>query len=964
MNSEFSIPQLIQMSLSPDNQAIQVATGALLQIIENPGSVLQFIQLYLEESNPVLKKYYATYINKVLDKHWTTYSSEEQASLLNQLNSIVNTPISSEISNVFAKIFNSLINLTENIEIFNLVMNSSNTDFVFFWVSYTIDDLPDQIIKENIPKFTQLAQWGLQQAEQGASLYFSYSSTIFIHILDFSNDMSIFEPVCQTILKMLPLVNSLDLDSSSSFFSLSISLLSHNLLPLAMFEQFLAAVSCTDYKYHVIQWFTEIVSILDNDSLMKLLQLDVEILASQIEEEGTVQEDAFGIIDKIITEKNGSAMIKDLIKTLFTSDENHQCVGVYLLKSIIQSSVMATEEEAQFVLTCLQNALKSQSQLFHEAALRVISDFSDLSTEFASIIPQLIEITFPFISSNDLPICQLAYASLRTLLDECDVEINGLLSTVWNIRDKIQPEMITSYMEVTAKIIENSQDSLDDEVIDSIIEWLETIFTPETDIVTCASALIIISVLITYDESLIEFLIPQCQQTATEAFQTNNPDAISKSCDYLKSVAVTFKTRSIEIISPFVPFLGQALMNQSYQSVALVTASIYCGYSGDPTLTEPIIKILMDYLKDDNELELQICGCEAVEDFARLLGKLSAPENNPNSSNFGASAVELYQLVTNIIVTVEEAELINKAFCGARNLYKHCRMTNLLKFQELTGNFITKFLSGQIKYLNGQPPFNVPKMDLLMQDVMRFFGTFFKSKPQGVTPICLNLVEWMKQTAEKNIFSIIGALTDAIEFCQIDESVPIQMCSFIQSTANMINDPDLQQNISYFLGLLCRFFSQQIGLVQQVMPSILNWWSRALSKKSGYKELLANIASFFLSYANLDEGFPENLLIGAFNQFPPVDLLETATMCQSTIGLFSKRQPSPEVIVAAANALSRLFIESSANLEKRKIPEDVFVQTKNLFKSLMSNQQIMNTVFASYNSKKKKKEQLMKLLSQ
>ena len=951
MNSNPDIPLLLQMSLSQDNKDIENATTALMQIIEDPASIQLFMQFFENETNPNIQKNYLIYIGKILLKHWTNYSQEQQNNLIIKFYQYVNNSEDPSIIHSLANIFSIIFSISKQIDIANAVLSSNNNDFKSHWFLSSRSDLPDEFVSNNLEQLIQLAQWGLSQPNFS---HFSVSAKMFLDILQITQSPEIFNPVCQYIMEMLPNEPQIiDDETKNNYWALVDELFHLKILPIDLFSQFLAVLSKSSIVSQAITWFSDILPLLPRDLLITLINLDIEVLKDMIKIDLTIPEDSFEIIYNTITETSERQLVLDLIKTLMRGDEYSQCTGLYLFIPFLEASPVRSQEEIKFIVECLQNALKSSNPTLQEIALLVINSFENGSPELVSYYPSLIELISHYISSPNVTICHLAYACIITLLTECDKEIEGLLPAVWGLlaKNMVNDEIMASFMEVISLLIKSTE-SLDDDIVDSVLEWLETIFNKDNpkDITIRSTALLIIAALVTNEESMCDSLVPLCQQTIAEAFTSNNENAIKNACTYLDKIALCFKDRSVPIISPFVSNIGAAIQDEQYKYLATETASIYTGYSGDKTLLEGLCQIIKHLLESDDSYD-QDCGCSNVTHLAKVI-----PNDNP-------IAVTLYQLVIKILLEQTEPELLQSAIVAAKSLYKRCRNANLQQFSTLTFTFLSQLMTGQIKYLEGVPPFNNQKIDILIQDIMEFFGVFFKSNPDNVTSICNSLIAWMQQTNEDNVFSIIGALADALEFCHIDESIPIQICIFIQANAKSFKDPDLQQNVAYFLGLLCRLFPQQVGLLHEVLPSVLNWWSRALSKKSGYQELLSNIASFFLSYSLLDDSFPENLIVGALQQFPPADLLETETMCSSMISLLNKNAASQNVLTEIALAFSRLFIESQSQIEFRKISDNVKQQSLAVFKQLMSNQEINQSVLSKYDKRNKKKQQLINLIS-
>lgn len=955
MENEIDIPTLLKMTISASSEdELKHATDQLMQIIKKPESIQIFLELFENEEDVQFQNHYLIYVQKIINKHWNDYSDEIKNSLLERFDGYIKVSQNSMINYSLANIYSIIYSITQQQSLIELILGSDNNEFIFYWFSRSVNDIPNEVFASNLPKFAELAQWGFSQPDFS---HFSESANIYMNIVQLTHEQEIFEPVCQYVIDILPEEPNLgdDFELKNTYWALVDELFHERLLPIDLFGQFLAAIPKSTIPISAINWFCDIVSYLSKEVLIELLQLDIELITNHIAQDETFPEDSFELFENAITETGQRQLIFELINALMEGDEPHKCTGIYLLIPFIQSTPVTSSEEVNFISECLQYGLNSESQVFQEASLRVIDSFEDSSPELVSVFPTLIELTSHYISSPNSSICSLAYASIIGLLDECDDEIEGLLPAVWNLlsENKVQEEMLTSFVEVVSSLIKHTE-SLDDDIVDSILEWLENIFSEESqqDISVRSACLSIIAAIMTNEESLCDSLLPLCQQTVEEAFQNVDiQGAVKNACLYLDTIACSFKTRSIPIIKPFVPHLSEAIQNEKFKLTAANTASLYTGYSGDNTLIKDLVPLVIDLLKSEDEYQ-QSCGCSCSVSLSRSL------TNDPIS-------LDMFRLIIDILYKEKDQELFRNSLRACKSLFKRCRSVNEEQFTSITYEFLSKLMSGDVKLLDGEQPFASSKIENSIQEIMGFFGVFFQSKPDNATPICESLIEWMKGTNENNIFSIMGALTDALEFCQIDDSVPSEMCSFVLSSADSIKDPDLQQNVSYFLALLCRNFPQQIELVQQVMPSVINWWEKALSKKIGFQEVLANIASLFLSYAILDQTFSEKLIVGALQQFPiTVDLLESETMCSSMITIIEKNNPSETILTETALAFSRLFIESQSQLESRKISQEVFDHSLAVFKQLMQNEQIQEVVFSRYQTRKAKKQQLIQLISE
>lgn len=945
-----NIPELINLSLSDDEATRNAASQQLESILEDPASIQLFFACYRGDADPKNRNRYLTYIKKILAKHWANYNEDQQIQIYQELDNYVKvTEDSKNIRSLSDILVDLFVKFGENYEspIFQALFTSQFPEFVFYWFVIRIDDIPDEIIQKYYQNLFELANWGLNQPN---FTKFADSIRLFLSLIGITKDLSIFAPLFESILTLLPNESNLPNKSKSLFWALITQFLNKGMLTLDHFDLLLQAVSqstCTE----AINCFEEIIPKLSPEQLTLLFKLDSEILANKLATEGTLEDSDFFLLYSAISEADAKKLVFALIQALITADEIHQCTGIYLFVPLLEAANISANDEVQFIFNCIQTALRSTSSEFQEAALRIIDKFEDTSSELKGIFPDLIQITLNYLPSENEKIRLLAYKATKTLLEECDSEIEGLLMNVWELLPKgMVPELsLPDFISLICTIIDKTE-TLDDDIIDTIMAWLETFYTGEKDISIRSAALLLTDALIKKDESLENLLIPPSVATVQEAFASGENDSIRNACIYLQTIASTLKHRSAEIIKPFTDNLKSAMIEDNqYKSLALETASIYSGYANDTSLCDVILPLVSQMIESNDEID-QSAACDSLIYLSRIL------KENPIS-------FDLYQLVINTLSQEKDQQLLQTAFIAAKSLYKRCINTKREQYMEVTYNYLIQLMSGGVAFLDGcESPFNHPKMNFLIEAIMELFSVFFKSNPGDVTTICMNFIQWLGQADEDTAFPIFSTLTDAFEFGAVNETIPRELCQYLQAKGESIQNPDLQQNISYFLALLCRKSPESAALANQVMPLIVDWWKRGHAKNAGYKEALDNMASFFLSYAVIDPSLPEELIVGALQQIPPTDLLETEDMVKSALGLLSKKQDSVQILLNTALALSRLFTESQSQLDSRKIPDDVVAQAITILKQLMSIHDIQQVVLAQYVKSKSKKARLLKVL--
>ncbi|KAH0792496.1 STE family protein kinase [Histomonas meleagridis] len=751
----------------------------------------------------------------------------------------------------------------------NLILSSSNQQFTLYVISECIYDIPDEFFQSNFQAILTLANTFLNDPQ---IRFLENLSKIYIRLESFAPDASVFQPICAFLVQLLPQVESLNDEQLAAYWYLFDDFVAESLLPLEVFPQALEIISKSERGIIAIKLFTSVIYTLPNELFQVLLNTAISVIIGVVSREKSLPTESLEFIYDAIIQRNIIQEIVPLFNTLISAgNEDHTIVAIGLLYPILSSQGTLKESESSLYINTLINAIQSNNYHLLETALYVLSKLNDRSSSITQDIIPLIKVILPHLTSNDDSICYLAYNAIITLCQASDTDLISLFPIVWSLHtnNAIKETQINSYITLISSII-SSTENLDDEIVDSILVWLDELYNENNPITIHASALNIITELIIKDETLVDSFLPQIIQTLNQGLNSENDDVIQDCLMFLQTFSKAFKEKSVPIIQQFLHSLENLLHchhNRPMSQTMMVT-SFYTGYSKDITLLMPLCEIIDSFLNDFDSQEKQDDGCLAITYLSRVLS------TSPYSIKF-------FQTIIGIIRRITEIELLETAFRSLKALYKRCHQFNPQIFMEESMKFLNDLFGGNITFLNGVPPYQVPKFSYLIDSLMEFISSIFISGQTNIEPICEYLLQWLQVANEEEMFSIIGSLCDAVEYCNIDSRITINICQFIIKFSNIIKNIDLQQNIAYFMSLILKKYPQELELAKQILPFMIQWFENGKSKETGTQELLANIASFFLEFACLDNSFDENLLIEAIKKFPPFDLGESEAQFKS-----------------------------------------------------------------------------------
>lgn len=936
--------------LSNDPSQVQNVQGDLINAINTQESIFNLVILFQQINEDKLRNYIIIYLDKAINNNNDKLDAEQRKQISFKLLEFVNTiQLSDELLQKISNCFYNLNLKNEGIllEAFNA---TNNRKFILFLFSSSIDELSDEFIKNNYGLILEIGNWGIVNV---IPEYLADVSRLFTALLfDGLEDKTIFKDAVSVILNLFDNVDSLNDVSYYWYWNLFDAFYSSEILPLEILPKVLEKIENSPKGSKSLLALEKIPYMISDEYLMMFINTNIKIIINLVAVEKSFPIDLFENINTVITQRNMIDQIKQIFFTLIQSENEDQLiVGIGLLNPILSSQNSVNEEEKSIIMNLLVKALQSENTHILEACLNVISNLNEESNNITQDIVLLLKTIFVHLTSNDQTIRSLAYNAYNFLIRSSDNDLFEFFNPIWelHLKGSVDEMVMPSYIKIISSLIKLTEE-LDDKTIDELLNWLDELFSSDDSSIQVA-ALLIVGALLDKDETIADSFSEQTIKILNNELQSDDEFIVHDCLEFLNEFIITQKDNSISFIKQFSSFLIELLgsSNTSINCDAMKILSIYTGYSKDLSFLQNLCEIIIKYVNDFNDYYRQSDGCFSARFIAKVLG----------NSQY---SLELFESILKIIYLESEDDLINDALLALKALYKYSYKFNQEFFDSKSIAFLNDLFEGKIKYLNDTPPHRLPKFSNIIESTMEFIGYVFKYKHPSVNSICEYLLQLLQVREEYDVFSIIGALCDAVEYCNIDQNIIMNICQFIAQYSSSVKNIDLQQNIAYFMSLILIKFPQYVEFGTQMLPTLINWFNDAKKKETGTQELLSNIASFFLHFSCIQPELNECYAIEALKLFPPFEIGESKSQCDAIIELSSKKISSSMQLYIAIG-ISKLITETSSKRNNRKIEPETYKSLCIILKQLLEIQEIQERIEQLYMKNKSKKRAIINAIN-
>ena len=707
--------------------------------------------------------------------------------------------------------------------------------------------------------------------------------------------------------------------------------------------------------------FEDIIDVIPGELLQEMLRTTVAFAVQKMKSDQAIGSDDLDFCGSVLEQKGDPGVVSGFIKDLVAAGDAEKCIALYLMGLMIRYCPAAGDDPAP-ISDLLHASLRSGEFFVRKAALEVLigMGMSTLSANLTSIIADLINETVEMLSRTERDDEQtvLALQALDNLCQKCDSEIEGLIQRVWALSGMVSPENgAAGFVRLMASVVKLMEE-VDDDFLNDVVGFLENMFKTNDPEIQ-AESLKLVAEVVSKEESMAELLLPACTDLFGVLLKYENKEVVSATIESLGSLSESLQEKSIPLIQPVLPVILEYVKVDENGDIgseaddALSAAACYACHTANLELMSHVCGICLSFLKETERPYLQDAAARAIIFLSKSQKLAEVPV-----------VVDIFQQLVQMLLGPYSLEYVSRIFDAAGAVFKRARRVNEALFNQKAIEVIQRWLAETI---NGQNIFQHPGLVAILDDIMLFVGRVFKAGITGVDQICAGLLQAMANCTNDVKFCILGALTDAVEYCQVSPEIISNVCQLLLESIKTVNDLDFRQNVAYFMSMLMRKYPQQVELGNMMRPAIEQWWTTGLTKKSGYEELLVNCASFFLSYGNANpSALSEAMLTAALTKFPPnADIGESASMLTMICSLLQNHGSlfSEKLQATLALSLAKLFTEPESKLTSRKIPDATLATARQVFKTLMNNPQINEFVRSNFQKKRTKIRALEAVLS-
>lgn len=271
--------------------------------------------------------------------------------------------------------------------------------------------------------------------------------------------------------------------------------------------------------------------------------------------------------------------------------------------------------------------------------------------------------------------------------------------------------------------------------------------------------------------------------------------------------------------------------------------------------------------------------------------------------------------------------------------------------------------SGNIPFLEGKKLKESGAASFVFPAFCTFCSALLELSSPSSDQIVEYLLEWYNLDDELAHFEVSRAFIALLDGNAVSEEKTNEVLRSVLDDIEKASEPSLQQNIVYFLNLLVQRHENLIEIIKGYLGQINDWYNNAKAEKVGYQDLLANIASLYLSLAvkvDLDNSYCS----AALEQFPPYDYSEAKTMSMNIITLYNNGKLVGDLANETAYAIARLITWDDEKVAKADLDQEIIEELIAIFRNIVSqNQQILNELERLYKKMKPKMRKLNSVLN-
>lgn len=644
---------------------------------------------------------------------------------------------------------------------------------------------------------------------------------------------------------------------------------------------------------------TALVNGLDSypDEMPTVLQFCTSVFAQLIEENERLPEEELNLLDDVFRAKprveSYPIFIGRVMEDVNSGSKNHVAAGLLVLKTVLVAAPDCTHKDSGAIMDLILKGIDSGDELLILTAESVIESFKDTFGSLNVYGVGLLQKLIPFIACPSVPVRHHCYRAMFTLCDQLDCKVPGLFRAVWNLFSSVPREERSMYFILMACSIQLSPE-LDDQDISEILQLLQIVHADKSNPAAIASSFSIAHAVMEKDFDQIEDVMGIVAPSVGPCLMFDSVEVASDTVSFI-SDTIRSEICDASVFNEFLPKIAEFAFcdTDNLRCPALLTCCYMISSSEQHQELIPRIGEALCAGIERDGTEFQNTSIECVGIIAEQL-------TDPQRGEFFQRLHSIITESTNISVIEESIETFARLIdtAGAKE-----------GMIPVAVGIIGAMINGETAFLSGVQLIAIDTEINLFRKICKLISTLIMNASQISQPICEFLLQWLNRDSELDKCPAIDALSDAIRCEAVSPEMLQAIVTAVVAVLPTANDPATQENIVYLLNVLIMKQPSFVGPVFGLMEGLTAWWMKALETKSGYQDVINNLASLFVVLAIWVPEFPEDRLCELLAEFPQTESETTGEMCQNLLLLLECRPTlGPEVMHQLALTIARIFM--------------------------------------------------------
>ena len=686
-----------------------------------------------------------------------------------------------------------------------------------------------------------------------------------------------------------------------------------------------------------------------------VLQLAVDVIAQTIAENGSLPFEELSMLERIICARprveSYPVFMARIVEDVKSGEKSHMAAALMTLKVVLTSAPDCVHKDAKDIVSLLSTAMGSNDVLLIQAAAATIESCEESFSPLAAYGMDLLKKMIPLIIHPSVEVRHHCYRALLALCSQLDCKVPDIFSVVWALNTKIADDDISMYFCLLAYAIQLAPELCDEE-IDVLLALLTRVNGDKSNPVAIAASLNVAHALVQKDSDQVEDVLNIVGGSIGPCLTFENSEVVAEAICFMNNM-LKYDLCPASIFSQFLEKVSEySFMDGGSEQVQCPALLLCCYVTADMESPGPLFEQVVKRVSSGLELdgsELQTTSIQAVAIIAKAL-------NDQVRLSF-------FKLLETIITQGVNIQIIEEAIAGITAVINEADDKKEMITSALA--LLTSMINGDVAFLGHLPLIEIDTAPNLFSKICRLISaTLVPNTPVDSTIVSF-LLEWLKRDSELDKSSAIEALSDAVLYDTVSPDVCQAIVSAAVSVIPTCQDPGTQENIIYLLNVLIMKQTAFVESVFKMMSIFSTWWATGLATRSGYQDLVDNLASLFIILAIYVPGFPEDLLCQVLAEMPQTESETTGPMCRNLIQLLDIRKDlSPQFQHQLALAIARIFMCDKNHLDAMNMTDDLLSSLQSILLSVIrANPAIVQELEAICRKSKSRAKRLSAILS-